>query len=157
MSVFKAKDIFDFAIKIEEKGEKFYREVAHQINIPEVSRLFEKLAKEEVDHKKTFLKMATKLGNFSLPESTQDEFYAYIDAYTQNLIFNDAISMDISKIKDAKIALTYAIDKELDSVLYYTEIRNLIPFSEQSLVDAIIDEERKHVIKISILRKTLSE
>lgn len=156
MGIFNIKDVFEFAVKIEERGEKFYRETANQLNSPEVVRLFNKLADDEDKHRVTFAKMAEKLGKSVQPENLQDEFYAYLEAYTQNLIFND-LPADFPKIKDAKVALTFAIDKELDSVLYYTEIKNLIPISEHSSVDEIINEERRHVVNLSMLRKALSD
>ncbi|MFA4838590.1 MAG: ferritin family protein [Candidatus Neomarinimicrobiota bacterium] len=156
MGIFNVKDVFEFAVKIEERGEKFYRETANRLNSPEVVRLFNKLADDEAKHRVTFAKMAEKLGKSVQPENLQDEFYAYLEAYTQNLIFNDS-SADFPKINDAKVALTFAIDKELDSVLYYTEIKNLIPISEHSSVDEIINEERRHVVNLSMLRKALSD
>jgi len=156
MGIFNVKDVFEFAVKIEERGEKFYRETANRLNSPEVTRLFNKLADDEVQHRLTFAKMAQKLGKFVEPKNLQDEFYAYLEAYTQNLIFNDS-SAEFPKIKDARIALTFAIDKELDSVLYYTEIKNMIPVSEHSSVDEIINEERRHIVNLSMLRKALSD
>jgi len=156
MGIFNVKDIFKIAVKIEERGEKFYRETAKLLNSPKVVQLFNKLADDEAQHRVTFARMAEKLGETVQTENLQDEFYAYLEAYTQNLIFDDA-SDDFSKIKDARTALTFAIDKELDSVLYYTEIKNLIPVSEHAFVDEIINEERRHVVNLSILRKALSD
>jgi rubrerythrin len=56
MTIFSIRDVFDFAVKIEEKGENFYRESARVIPQAEVKALFENLADEEVAHKKLFQK-----------------------------------------------------------------------------------------------------
>ncbi|HPB00329.1 MAG TPA: hypothetical protein PLC51_07715, partial [Candidatus Marinimicrobia bacterium] len=77
--------------------------------------------------------------------------------YTQNLIFSDANDeTKIPAINDAKTALLYAIERELDSVLYYKEIKELIPASEHQLISGIIDEERRHVVRLSELKKNLT-
>ena len=65
MTIFSIRDVFDIAVKIEERGEKFYRETAKVISKAEVKELFEKLADEEVAHKKIFRQMAQKIGAVS--------------------------------------------------------------------------------------------
>ncbi|MCK9483552.1 MAG: ferritin family protein [Candidatus Marinimicrobia bacterium] len=158
MTIFSIRDVFNIAVKIEEKGEEFYRETAKIIPQMEVKSLFEKLADEEVAHKQIFLKMAEKIGAIQLNQTAREEFYAYLEAYTQNLIFSDVkAETKIPAIHDAKTALLYAIEKELDSVLYYKEVRELIPVSEQLLIDGIIDEERRHVVRLSELKKKLAD
>lgn len=156
MTIFSIRDIFDIAIKIEEKGEEFYRETAKIIPEAEVKSLFEKLADEEVAHKKIFTEMAKKIGVVNIVPTAREEFYTYLEAYTQKLIFSDVnAESKIPTIRDARTALLYAIEKELDSVLYYKEVKELIPASEHRLIDGIIDEERRHVVRLSEVKKTL--
>ncbi|HPC36341.1 MAG TPA: ferritin family protein [Candidatus Marinimicrobia bacterium] len=157
MAIFSIRDVFDVAVKIEERGEKFYRETAKVIPKVEVKDLFEKLADEEVVHKKIFRQMGQKIGAVNLESAAREEFYDYLEAYTQNLIFSDASDESkIPAIQDAKTALLYAIERELDSVLYYKEIKELIPVSEHQLIDGIINEERRHVVRLSELKKNLT-
>ncbi|MFH1214589.1 MAG: ferritin family protein [Candidatus Neomarinimicrobiota bacterium] len=156
MAIFSIRDVFEMAVKIEEKGEAFYRETAKIITHTKVKALFEKLADEEVVHKNTFIRLAQKLGNVSTGKVAREEFYAYLEAYTQNLIFSDVKAENkIPTIRGAQAALFYAIEKELDSVLYYTEVKELIPPSEHKLIDGIIDEERRHVVRLSEMKKVL--
>jgi len=156
MTIFSIRDVFDFAVKIEEKGENFYRESARVIPQAEVKALFENLADEEVAHKKLFQKMAQQLGSVKLEQTAREEFYAYLEVYTQNLIFSDVnAEAKNSALRDPGSALLYAIEKELDSVLYYKEIKELVPISEHSLIDGIIAEERRHVVQLSELKKSL--
>jgi len=157
MTLFSIRDVFDIAIKIEEKGEEFYRETAKIIPQTEVKSLFEKLADEEVAHKQIFLKMAKKIGTVEINKDMRDEFYAYLEAYTQKLIFPDVKAENkVPAIRDANTALLYAIEKELDSVLYYKEVKELIPASEHPLINGIIEEERRHVVRLSELKKNLN-
>ena len=157
MTLFSVKDIFEFAVKIEVNGEYFYRETAKKIPDPEVKELFTFLADEEVKHKKTFEKLATRMGSISLPEPSNADYRAYLEAYTENLIFSDAdIKSKIAGINDKNVALLFAIDKELDTVHYYKEVKNLIPESEHGLADKIIDEERNHVVILAEMKRKLA-
>ena len=54
MSVFEPSEVFQFAIRIEEGGEKFYREMAEKLNNAEVKTLFSALADEEIKHRKRY-------------------------------------------------------------------------------------------------------
>jgi len=157
MSLFSAKDIFEFAVKIEVNGEYFYRETAKSLPDPKVKELFTFLADEEVKHKKTFEKLATRMGSVTMPELSNADYRAYLEAYTENLIFSDAdIKSKIANIDDKNVALLFAIDKELDTVHYYQEIKSLVPESEHGLIDKIIVEERNHVVKLAEMKRKLA-
>lgn len=150
MSMFKPSEIFQFAIRIEENGEKFYRTMAEKINQPEAKTLFGALADEEVKHKKTYEGMVKGLENYEPPENYPGEYFEYLKAYANNHIFTeDQLLSKIADIKDAESALTFAMARELDSILYYQEIKKMVPKNDQDKIDGIIDEERKHYVKLS--------
>lgn len=156
MAIFSAKDVFEFAVKIEVNGEYFYRETAKKLKNPAVQQLFIFLADEELKHKKIFQEMAQRLGNFQ-PTASSADFDVYLEAYTQNLIFSAAnIESKVAEINDEMVALLFAIDKELETVHYYREIKTIIPESEQKLIDRIIAEEQSHVLRLAKIKKTLS-
>ena len=62
MAIFKSDDVVEFAIRIEENGEKFYRNAEHATTNDAARALFKRLADEEVDHKETFRKMFDEFG-----------------------------------------------------------------------------------------------
>jgi len=150
MAIFGIEDVFRFAIQIETNGEKFYRQMASRFDEPEMHRFFEELALQEVGHQTIFRNLARRLGQSVTHESYPGEFNAFLEAYTEKILFSETILAEtIEKISDFPEAIRYAIDKELDSVLYYQEIKQLIPASEHSILDGIIEEERRHVVRLS--------
>lgn len=150
MSVFEPSEVFQFAIRIEEGGEKFYREMAKRIENAETKSLFSALADEEVKHRKTYEGMVSKIEEYEPFESYPGEYFSYLRAYADNIIFTPKkLEEEMSKIKDAPAALKFAIDRELDSILYYQEVKNLVPQSQRGLIDKIIEEERRHFIKLT--------
>ena len=50
-------------------------------------------------------------------------------------------------------ALDFAIQREMDSILYYQEIKSLVGPDNAGTVDMIIDEERMHFAFLSRLRR----
>ncbi len=150
MSVFEPSEVFQFAVRIEEGGEKFYRTMAERLNDADVKSLFTTLADEEVKHKKTYQAMVAKIEDYEPVESYPGEYFAYLRAYADNILFTPAQMDDaMAGIKDAAAALKFAIDRELDSILYYQEVKNLVPKNQQGLIDKIIEEERRHFVKLT--------
>ncbi|MGD9379518.1 MAG: ferritin family protein [candidate division WOR-3 bacterium] len=150
MSVFEPSEIFQFAIRIEEGGEKFYREMASRLDDAEIKSLFTTLADDEVKHKKTYEGMVSKIEQYEPIESYPGEYFSYLRTYADNIIFTpERMKEEMDKIKDAASALKFAIDRELDSILYYQEVKNLVPKGQRELIDKIIEEERRHFMKLS--------
>lgn len=157
MNMFKPDEIYQFAIKIEENGEQFYRKMKDKLDNEKVCELFEFLAEEEVKHKKTFKGMLSKFEEYEPSESYPGEYFHYLRAYADNLIFNmEKMEEDIKNINNAVAAVNYGIKKELDTIAYYREMENLVKESEISKIDAIIGEERKHVVKLSEIKESLA-
>ena len=155
MSIFEPNEIFQFAIRIEENGEKFYREMAHKLNDAAVQELFSALADEEVKHKKTYEKLVSKIEKYEPFESFPGEYFEYLRAYADNHIFTpDILQKEMVKITDASAALQFAIQRELDSILYYEEVKKLVPKNQRETIDKIIDEERRHYMKLSSCKPT---
>ncbi len=150
MSVFEPSEVFQFAIRIEEGGEKFYREMASRIENTEVKSLFSALADDEIKHKKTYQGMVSKIEEYEPVESYPGEYFSYLRAYADNIIFTpQRMEEEMKKITDAASALKFAIDRELESILYYQEVKNLVPKNQRSEIDKIIEEERKHFLKLT--------
>jgi rubrerythrin len=61
MKLFESNEIYLFAVRIEENGEKFYRHAAQIAQDRESRDMFSFLADEEVRHKKTFETMLSKM------------------------------------------------------------------------------------------------
>lgn len=150
MSLFNVSEIYQFAIKIEENGEKFYREFSEKFDDKEIKALFNLLADEEIKHKNTFEKMLSKIENYQPRESYPGEYFSYLKAYAENIIFNvDELKSKVSKISSVIDALNFAIEREWDSILYYQEIKIYVDEDRRNLIDRIIMEERNHFVRLN--------
>jgi rubrerythrin len=154
---FKASEIFEVATKIEENGEKLYRHAVTLTEDGKMKDLFSLLADEEVQHKKTFEGMLSKLESYQPPESYPGEYFAYLRSYAENIVFApDIMDKELAGIKDVKEAMEFAVQREIESILYYLEAKGFVPERQKQEIDRIIDEERKHYLKLVEIKKTLN-
>lgn len=155
MSIFfNASEILQFAIRIEENGEKFYRYAVRIAEDENTKKIFNYLADEEINHKKIFEDLLSRIEKHEPVESYPGEYFAYLRAYVdENVFTNDMLNKEISRVKNTLSAINFGIQRELDSILYYHEVKTFVPKSQHDLIDKIIGEERKHFSKLSQLRK----
>jgi rubrerythrin len=158
MKVFEASDIVEIAIRIEENGTNFYKFAEQIAKQEEAKKLFADLALAEIAHKKFFEGIFAKMEKYSPPESFEGEYSSYLHDYVDsNIIFTrEAMDKELTKVKDTISALDFAIRRELDSILYYHEIKRFVPIAQHAAIDQIIDEERKHFSKLSEAKKQYS-
>jgi rubrerythrin len=155
MSVFTASDIVEFAIRIEENGANFYRFAVQLARDEGTKNLFEQLANAELFHKKTFEKMFAAMDKAAPPESYAGEYAAYLHNYVDNAVIfkKEALDQELAKVKDTLSALDFALQREMDSILYYHEIKGLVPANEHASIDRIIEEERRHVAMLAAMKQ----
>ena len=158
MQVFQASDIVEVAIRIEENGVNFYKFAEQIAKQEEAKKLFADLAQAEVAHKKTFENIFAKMEKYNPPETYAGEYSAYLRSYVDNnLIFTKEImDKQLAKVTDTNFALDFAIQRELDSILYYHEIKRLVPAAQHAAIEQIIEEERKHFSSLTAMKKRFS-
>ena len=61
----------------------------------------------------------------------------------------------MARITDTLSAIDFAIRRELDSILYYHEIKEFIAKDQHESIDKIINEEREHFKMLSEMKKRL--
>ena len=52
-------------------------------------------------------------------------------------------------------AVEFAVQREIESILYYLEARGFVPESQKGEIDKILDEERRHYLKLIEVKKNL--
>jgi rubrerythrin len=155
MGVFEASDIVEVAVRIEENGANFYRFAGQIASHEEAKALFAHLAEAEVAHQRVFEGIFAQMEHADPPESYQGEYQAYLRNYVDNKIIftKDVMDRELAAVKDTPSALDFAMQRELDSILYYHEIKNLLPAGQHPAVERIIAEERKHYSGLAEMKK----
>jgi rubrerythrin len=157
MAVFEASDIVEVAVRIEENGANFYRYAVQLAGKEELKALFQRLADEEMRHQRTFTEILARMDRNLPPEGYDGEYAAYLHDYVDNrLVFTtEAFAAELAKFRDEVSALDFAIQRELDAIHYYREIRELLPLNQRGAVEQIITEEKGHFTRLSTIKKQL--
>jgi len=153
---FSFDEIVEFAIKIEENGEAAYRKFAEKFKDKEDYKLynfFSGLADQEIEHKNIFRKMLTNEEGLNL-ENSNAEYYDYFRSYVYDIVFpNDKLNSIVDSITDLNKAVGFAIKMELDSIMFYMDVKNLFGEEIGEEIDRIITEERRHYLSLKKIKK----
>ena len=150
---FDVSEVFQFAIRIEENGEGFYRKVAERSQEKEVKDLFTFLADEEARHKKIFTEMVGKITSYEPSETYPGEYFQYLKSYADTIIFPPEIERELETSGGIVKALDFGIRRELDSIMYYLETKDVVPETQHKIMDRILDEERSHFVRLSKMKE----
>lgn len=156
MLKFDAADILKFAVRIEEDGELFYLRAAQMAGDKKVIDLFNDLAAEEVRHKSFFEGLLSQVKRIEAPETYPGEYMAYLHDYIDGkVIFSKDKKADIPEIRGVAEALDFAIQREVDSITYYQELKAYVSEKERPAIEKIIMEERGHFARLSAMKSDL--
>lgn len=155
--IFKAAEILKTAIRIEENGIIFYREMLKRFKEKDFQDIFNFLAEEDERHRNIFEDMFFKTDQYEMVDSYPGEYEAYLHAFADEHVFSKEKTGELmaNKMKDIKEAIQFGIEVELDSINYYQEIKRFVSDHQKSIIEQIVDEERSHFLKLSNIKKTL--
>jgi rubrerythrin len=145
----------EVAVRIEENGITFYNFAEKIAKTEDAKKLFAQLALAEAAHKRTFEKLLSQIETYTPPERYAGEYADYLRNYVDNnLIFTkDVMDKQLSQVTDTVGAFDFAMQRELDSILYYHEVKNLVPAAQHEAIEKIIEEERKHYQMLNQMKK----
>jgi rubrerythrin len=152
-----ASDVLESAIRIEENGEVFYRNMAQKFPDPELRNTFEYLANQEVKHQRLFAEMLAQNNDAKTPESYPGEYMEYLRAFADRHVFTHENTgrLKAKLMKTAKQAVRFGCQVELDSLLFYLEAKTIVPEKQAGIIDQIIEEERRHYVTLQKLYDSL--
>lgn len=153
------KEVLEVAIEIEANGSDFYESIAKLTRDSKVWDTYTYLAGEEREHESTFKSMLGRLEGYNPPQNYPGEHYKYIKGLADTSIFTG---------KRARAALTQqtishnevlelGIGFEKDSILLYSEMRDLVPHADQEILDTVIDSEKDHLRQLTNLWNQLND
>lgn len=147
------KDLLNIAVRIESAGFSYYSKLAGKTS-GSLKNLFEELAQQEREHMKRFEELMRKYeadDNFATWQN--EEVLGYAEQYAKAFIFPELEKEEQEVPETIVAALRRAIDVEKDSIIYYNEIKSVVPDSKA--VEEILKEEKEHLRKLS--EKLISE
>lgn len=152
---FSGADILRIAVQIEENGLAFYQTSLAKTDDPRAQHLFRFMAGEEARHIQDFRGLGALLENETqLGLEIDEEDEKYLEALAASKVFTeaDAGAKAAARAHDVHEAIEMALGFEKDSVLFYSEMLGFMRATAKPVIEAIIDQEKRHIVQLSELR-----
>ena len=155
---FNAFEIFEIAEKIERNGAKFYRRAAELFDDSRTHNMFLQLAEWETTHEQVFADMRKELFAQGPEMRTfKPENNVVFDAQSMAGLAVFGSRMDPSEELTGKESITdvlkSAIEKEKDSIIFYTGLKDFV--SAKAGKDKIADIIKEEMHHVRILNQSL--
>ncbi len=150
-------DIINIAIDIERRGVSFYDVMAKSSDDENTRAVFLELLDMEREHIEVFQEMLGEINEHSFTEAITPEFSEYIQSLVDAAVFSDDMIIgEMASQADTDIrALELGINSEKDSILFYYEIRDIMPARVVPTINRILSEEKKHLRRLTMIMKEL--
>ena len=151
---FSGSELLEIAIGIERNGMAFYQALADKTGSKDVKDIYNHLAGEEKKHLDTFQGMSDSLGQAKPPETYTEEYMLYLQSLIDSAVFSNVTEarQKAARVSNEIEALDTGIQAEKDSILFYTELQNLVRERDRKVVFNISNEEKKHLRQLSELK-----
>ena len=149
---FSARELIEVAIREEQTGAAFYRALAEKTDSEELRTFTRKLAAVEEMHEQRFRELLGLLEEAGIGHPTAGDYMAYL---VEGRIFPTGRDGEelAARIESPEEAAETAMEMERNTLLFYLELRDLIPAKERALLDEIIGEERWHLANWARFRR----
>lgn len=158
-NLFRASEIVELGIQIEQNGREFYLAAAKASKDPQARQIFDFLAGEELRHEKVFQTMLKTVEKYKPEEAYSEDYYAYLKALSEEHVFTrkDEGKLAAERVQSDMQAIDMAITFEKDSILLFHEMKQLVSEQENNTVDKLIQQEQEHLLKLKQLKNELKD
>jgi rubrerythrin len=150
MPALSAKSVLRWAMEIEESGKAFYEAVAAKAQDREAKLVLQDLAYQEERHYRTFQNMLDKVPEADV-ETDSAEYQRYLQTALDKALLGGperGLALAQQATNEAE-ALQAAIAFEKDTLLFFYDLRDMVPASQRETISAIIEQEKSHVKQLS--------
>ena len=128
---FYGNELINIAIGIERRGIAFYDVLARSTQNAKAREIFQYLVGMERDHIRVFQSMLDEADKYEVPEAYAGEYAAYLQALVDSAVFtDDTVTSELATQSENDIAaIELGISAEKDSILFYYEMREIMPKS----------------------------
>ncbi len=153
-NVFSGSEIVSFGIQIEKNGRDFYKALAEKAKSDKAKDIFGFLMEEEEKHILVFWKILDLLKEYEPQETYSGEYFAYMTMLAGEYVFtqSDKGRETAKNTKNDKDAIDVGIRLEKESIVFYGEMKKVVPEDQRAAVEKLIDQENEHLFKLLKLR-----
>ncbi len=157
MGCFNIGEVVELGVKIEEHGSRFYSDLAEKTDNDKVKDIFIALADEEKSHIAAFKMIEVAVADYSSETLYPDDYFTYVSRLADEHVFTKNVDLDeiIKDIKTDVDAVDLALRFEQESIKFFEALKDGFSGCELEIIDKLIDQEIKHVEKLTTLKESL--
>lgn len=147
-------EILKMAVELEKRGIAFYQKLQREAS-KEAKEAFSLLAKEEEKHLAFFSDLLGVVGeekNFV----ENEEVATYLGVIVEHGVLGKVLADHAPISSSFQDALEFGIEVEKESILFYQGFSPLINPSKREWLERVIEEEKKHFLKLTAMRKGMA-
>ena len=154
---FSVSELINIAIGIERRGITFYDIMTKSTDSAMARDVFQHLANMEREHIQIFQDMLGEADKYQPSETSTEEYAGYLQALIDSAVFtDDVLTSEMATQADSDIkAVELGVSAEKDSILFYYEMKDVLPQRALPMIDRIIAEEKLHLRQLSEIKKRL--
>lgn len=153
-NIFNIAEVIDMGIEKEKKRRDFYGLVSESFNNADMKKLFARLRDWEDEHITKFAAIRDTINVDESQESYEGELAEYMKALVDDMLYSQVSAKEFSKnVMSPMAAIQYGIGFEKDAILFFNELLKYMEPVHTEKVRILIDEEKKHIIYLSELRR----
>jgi erythrin-vacuolar iron transport family protein len=145
------KELFKFAILLEENGVAFYRHALRVTADTDAKVIFEYLANEELQHQHHFESMLNQSRDLALEIPDGDVSQLLRSTLAKVILTPEAFAAELAAVQSLTAALRFGQQRESEALRYYGELKKFLPGPLHRTLDTIIQEEGRHYAKLTDL------
>lgn len=154
--LYSVRDIAEAAVEKERRRSSFYATVTHLTTNPDMKGLFHFLTEEENKHVAACIQIRDGLPEGTGREENMKGLSAFIDSIIDGLLYSKMDSKEfVQKAIDTWNVFSLAIGFEKDAILFFTEFLPYLSESDRTVVGGLIEEEKKHILKLVEVMKQI--
>ena len=148
-SLFSASELINIAIREEVTGATYYRAIAERAKSDELKEFALETADMEDAHAEKFRRLLSEVGDHKpIAEQSDGEYQDYLAYLLEGRIFplgEDGVALAERQESDLA-AVETAAEMEKNTLLLYQELLRFVPERQHDVLEAIMDEERRHLM-----------
>lgn len=152
---FSGCEIAELGVQVEKNGRDYYLKLVDLAETEETKAVFRDLADQEGEHIEVFRKIFKSSCDYKPEGAYPDEYFSYMNALAGQYVFTqEGKGAEVaSGLKNCSEGIEMGIGFEKDSILLYQQMREMVPEEDRSLVDGLIEEEKRHLERLIDLKK----
>jgi rubrerythrin len=156
---FSGKELVDIAVSIEKSGMAFYDSMIKCAKGKKAQTAFKYLADQEKEHIKAYERMLGAVADAPPPESYTEEYDQYLKSLVESAVFSsEAAACKLAESTSSDVeGIGIGMRAEKDSILFYTELQDLVRRADARIIGKIIEEEKSHLKRLLELRSGLAK